>query len=165
MNYESDSVPVPGSGRNEIFAAFEDVRIVIIDNDFAIQVQEFIDANDDSITEASNEESKVNVIDDAFDPVFGSGGNQATLKACDGIEVYWPDDLSYHTGFVESIDNGERSLVNHDDGYEERLNMCEETWRVRAINGATAKAIATLKCDCADVISTIFEAFGSKPFL
>lgn len=94
----SGSITVPGSESNKSFAAVEDVRFALIEDDFAMQIEKWIDAIEDSILEAfestcnldrsGTDDCDISLDDESgFDPVFVGGGSPADLKVGDSVEV------------------------------------------------------------------------------
>lgn len=141
-------------------AAFEDIRLAIIDHNVSKIISELIDVLDEELSieldhiQGSSPE-KINVSNDFdYDKARIKKSVPNGEEECDftitedvsepqlgeAISVYWPDDYTFYPVTVRAIKDG-LFIINYNYGDVETLNMSSETWNYHgsATSGNSSK--------------------------
>lgn len=175
IDHDGRNVQVPGRTGNTVCAAFEDVRLAIMHNDFAKLISDALDILDNEIEvdidnisteeDISDEDLDTNQPENIEEVDFTVNNDEITPIVGENIEVYWPLDDQYYPGTIGNIDEG-KYTVNYDDGEVEILDMQEEIWKYQEGNGSTmATSNLRITSNEQDVLNSMQNIFGNKPFL
>ena len=173
IDKDSGIVTVPGStGRPSSFAV-EDVRLAVIDDDFAKHISETNDQLSDILedaleaaVQAENSDNITNEVSTEYVPDFDHDGEPVSSPSVgDRVEVYWPVDDMYYPGVVGEITTDGNHVVNYDDGDSETLELTNEQWRHANALSANVTQFNHLESEQPEILRKLMETFGNKPFL
>lgn len=174
---EAGSVVVPGRGGQRMSAAFEDLRLVPCEDPLSTIVQSAIDELDSYIDELVNVSSSTDTpsssqeknLQDGSDVDVCDFSGEKPMRPSEGdrVEIFWPLDDTYYPGKVTSIEDDGRCTIEYDDEVRETLNMVDEVWRFeqQSVNASTLGVIKTLTSNEQEVLSSMMEQLGQRPFL
>lgn len=129
----------------------------------SLDITQRVDANDkrQQLKESKQRAPPRRGHDDEFDDV-----NLRTPAPGDRVEIYWPLDDRYYAGQVRDILNDGRHFIVYDDDDDEKLFLESETWRFEhAASANQIELIKSLESNEQEVLNSLLDAFGMKPFL
>lgn len=146
---ETGTVILPDKNNKEIQTAIEDIRHALPADLLASSIQEGIDPvaisietciddlatqpSDDttSMTDSEGEEQSRDVPMSTNDTSINDDDERLSRMpdTDDNIEVYWPDDDTFYTGTVSSINDEQKYNIDYDDVDKKTLYLSKETWR------------------------------------
>ena len=86
----------------------------------------------------------------------------------DRISVFWPLENQSFDSTVHSEAEEGRLNIHYDDGDEECLDISQEKWKFANALAASSSALPEQLCVTSkggDVLSSVVDHFGNKPFL
>lgn len=171
-------VSVSGRNGRENTIAFEDLRSALPNNSLAQLVQDRLDSLNTEILDRYKMESapdNINVTPDELNPVrpsstdadFGIESSIVEPSIGENVSVYWSLDKVFYPGTFHSEEDDGHLNIHYDDGGKECLDMTKEVWKYTESLSASSSTLTPeleLKCAESDVLSSMVDYFGNKPF-
>ena len=180
VDADARTITVPGRAGKTLSIAIEDIRLASAHDSLEQMVQDGIDCIDDLLREritqgpvgsqesSASDGTNTTAVTPDIDSDFSTEGHNVEASVGDSVAVYWPEDDQYYTGTVHSAEPDGRLNVHYDDGEKECLDMSAETWKltttVSANSGTTSSRTSLLSTE-KDVLTSMLQNFGNKPFL
>ena len=183
---------VPRKKGRTINVAFEDTRAAVRQDCLAQMVQDSMDSLTEIIHEQSTSNSAASygeaddlnhspkTLDpgnntsagpsetDAADVDFSINFSNVVPNVGDRVSVFWPLEDRFFIGTVHSEADDGRLNIHYDDRDKECLDMTTEKWNFTNAVSASSSVLSLglhLTSTESEVLSSMVEKFGNKPFL